>query len=240
MISHSITAIPKSESWRMFDDISPRYDFLNHLLSFGLDIHWRKRLAKFVTSRPGQIVLDLATGTADVLLSLFRHSPNVQSGYGIDLADKMLDIGRGKVARRGLEPRILLEHGDAHQIPFNAHTFDCATIAFGIRNMRSPTHVLSEMYRILNHEGRAVILEFSLPANAVIRSVHIFYLRHVVPLIGAMFSGNYNAYRYLNQTIETFPHGKEFCALLSNAGFTNVSANPVLFGVAMIYTGDKK
>lgn len=233
------TAITKSNSWQMFDDISPKYDFLNNLLSFGLDIFWRKRLARFIPHKPGQIVLDLATGTADVLLSLFKYSPNIQSGYGIDLADKMLDIGRGKITRAGLELHVLLEHGDAHQIPFNASTFDCVTIAFGIRNMNDPTQVLSEMRRVLNREGRAIVLEFSLPANTVIRSMHIFYLRHVVPLIGALFSGNYTAYRYLNQTIETFPYGNAFCALMSNAGFQNVNAHPLFFGVATIYVGEK-
>ena len=234
------TTISKADSWQMFDEISPRYDFLNHLLSFGLDIIWRKRLAEFLIHRPAQRVLDLATGTADVLLSLFKYNPNVQCGYGIDLADKMLGIGRVKIARKGLEPHIKLEHGDAHRIPFNPHTFDCATIAFGIRNMDNPLQVLSEMCRVLNHDGRAIILEFSLPANAVIRSVHLFYLRHVVPLIGAVFSGHYKAYKYLNQTIETFPYGNGFLALMSNAGLKNVNASPLLFGVATIYTGDKK
>ena len=223
----------------MFDSISPRYDFLNHLLSFGLDVLWRKQLAKFVPHKPGQIVLDLATGTADILMSLFKHSPDVQSGYGIDLADKMLDKGRGKIARAGLEPHVLLEHGDAHQIPFNDNTFDCVTIAFGIRNMENPQQVLSEMRRVLCSGGRAIILEFSLPTNTVIRATHLFYLRHAVPVIGAVFSGHDSAYRYLNRTIETFPYGDEFRAVMSKAGFQNVTANPLFFGVATIYVGDK-
>ncbi len=231
--------LSKSESWQMFNDISPRYDLLNHLLSFGLHTRWRRQLAKFLSTKADQKVLDLATGTADVLLSLFKNSDRVRSGCGIDLADKMMDIGRKKIARQGLEPRITLHHGDAHQIPFNEHTFDAATIAFGIRNMDDPKQVLREMKRILNTGGRVIILEFSLPRNTFIRHIHLFYLRHVVPLIGALFSGHYQAYRYLNQTIETFPYGDDFCSLMIEAGFQNVETHPLLFGVASIYCGDK-
>jgi len=175
-------ALSKSDSWRMFDAISPKYDLLNHLLSFGLDILWRKRLTGFLTAKSGQKVLDLATGTADVLLSLFKNNPNVQSGCGVDLADKMMDIGRKKIARQGLEPHITLHHGDANQIPFNENTFDAATIAFGIRNMEEPMRVLREMHRVLNEGGRALILEFSLPQNSIIRGIHIpmHVKRHLV------------------------------------------------------------
>ena len=233
------TILPKSESWRMFDEISSKYDFLNHLMSFGLHTGWYRQLAKYLPARPGQKVLDLATGTADVLLSLFKHNPNVRSGCGVDLADQMMTIGRKKIVRKGLERHITLHHGDANQIPFNDHTFDTATIAFGIRNMENLKHVLKEMFRVLNTEGRALILEFSLPRNPIIRSVHLFYIRHLIPLIGALFSGHYQAYRYLNQTIETFPYGDDFCALMIETGFQNVQAHPLLFGTASIYCGDK-
>jgi len=233
------TMLSKSDSWRMFDDISPRYDLLNHLLSFGLDIHWRKQLAKFLAGRDGQKVLDLATGTADVLLSLFARSKNIQSGCGIDLAGKMMAIGRKKISQRGLEPHITLQHGDANHIPFDENTFDAATMAFGIRNMENPTRVLCEMHRVLNTGGRALILEFSLPQNALVRYVHLFYLRYIVPSVGTLFSGHAEAYRYLNKTIETFPYGNDFCALMTQAGFENVAAHPLLFGIATIYAGEK-
>ena len=239
MNSNTNTSISKSNSWQMFDHISPRYDFLNHLLSFGLDIHWRRLLGKFLPQRASIKVLDLATGTADVLLSLFKGNSNVQSGCGIDLADKMMEIGRNKIARRNLEGRITLQHGDAHQIPLNDDTFDAVSIAFGIRNMTNPSRVMSEMHRVLNAGGKAIILEFSLPQSVIIRTVHLFYLRHFVPVIGAVFSGHYQAYKYLNQTIETFPCGNDFCVMMSDAGFKNVKAHPLLFGVATIYQGDK-
>lgn len=231
--------LPKSRSWEMFDNISPRYDLLNHLLSFGLDIRWRRQLAKHLASKSGQKVLDLATGTANVLLSLFKHDPSIQSGVGIDLSDKMMAIGRKKIDRYGFDRYITLSHGDVNQVPFNNNTFDAVTIAFGIRNTEDPLRVLREMYRVLNIGGRGLILEFSLPQNKVIRSVHSLYLRHIVPLIGGIVTGQFSAYRYLNQTIETFPHGNDFCALMKRSGFENVTAYPLLFGTASIYCGDK-
>ena len=232
-------AITKSTSWKMFNDISPRYDLLNHLLSFGLDIHWRRQLSRFISERSHQKVLDLATGTGDVLISLLNNNPRIQSGVGIDLANKMMTVGRTKIAENRLQSRITFRHGDAHHIPFEPDTFDATTIAFGIRNMSDPSRVLREMHRVLNAGGRTLILEFSLPNNPVIRAGHLFYLRHLVPLVGGLFSGHYQAYRYLNQTIETFPYGNDFCQMLLNAGFKNVKAHPLLFGVATIYYGDK-
>jgi len=234
------TTITKSTSWQMFDDISPRYDFLNHLLSFGLDIHWRRQISRFLPNKTNQKVLDLATGTGDVLISLLNNNANVQSGIGLDLAGKMMHIGRHKIKQSKFETRITLKHGDAHHVPFDTNTFDVSTIAFGIRNMNDPGRVLREMHRVLNEGGKALILEFSLPANPLIRAGHIFYLRTIVPLIGALFSGHYRAYRYLNQTIESFPYGERFCQMMDNAGFKNVKAHSLLFGVATIYSGDKK
>ncbi|MCK5179193.1 MAG: bifunctional demethylmenaquinone methyltransferase/2-methoxy-6-polyprenyl-1,4-benzoquinol methylase UbiE [Candidatus Omnitrophica bacterium] len=223
----------------MFDDISPRYDLLNHLLSFGLDIRWRRQLAKHMASKSGQKVLDLATGTADVLLSLFKHDPSIQSGFGIDLSEKMMAIGRKKVALHRLDRYVTLSHGDINQVPFSNNSFDTITIAFGIRNTEDPLRVLREMYRSLNIGGRGLILEFSLPKNKILRSIHSLYLRHIVPLIGGIFTGQFAAYRYLNQTIETFPYGDDFCSLMTQAGFSNIKAHPLLFGTASIYQGDK-
>ena len=230
--------LSKSDSWRMFDDISPRYDFLNHLLSLGLDISWRRRLATLLPKRKGQRILDVATGTADVLLALIKN-PNVQACFGVDMAEKMLAIARAKVARLGFEDRILLQHGDANQIPFNDNTFDAVTSAFGIRNMADPNQVLGEMRRVLNSGGRALILEFSLPGNKILRAAHLFYLRSVVPAIGGLISGHGAAYRYLNQTIERFSCGAAFCAIMEDAGFQNVSAHPLMGGIATIYCGEK-
>ena len=230
--------LSKSESWKMFDEISPRYDLLNHLLSFGLDILWRKKLGTFLPKGTELNVLDLATGTGDVLITLAQNK-NIKKGYGIDLADKMLEIGRTKIKHLDLNNKLVLQHGDANQIPFENNKFDVITMAFGIRNTPDPKAVLTEMHRVLNDGGRVLILEFSLPNNKFIRGVHLFYLRNIVPLVGALFSGHYQAYRYLNQTIETFPYGENFCQLMHSAGLKNITAHPLMFGAASIYQGDK-
>jgi len=235
----STKTLSKSDSWRMFDDISPRYDFLNHLISFGMHLSFRDKMAEYLPLKQSLKLLDLATGTAEVLIRLFKKSPSVQSACGIDLSDKMMDIGRKKIASLGWQERITLHHGDAHQIPFNDRAFDAVTIAFGIRNMENPRHVLTEMLRVLDNGGRALILEFSLPRNSVVRNIYLFYLRYLVPLMGVLLTGHYYAYRYLNQTVETFPSGEAFCALMTDAGFKNIAAHPLLFGAACIYTGDK-
>ncbi len=229
----------KADSWKMFNDISPRYDLLNHLLSFGLHIHWRNQLTKFLPNKDNLKVLDLATGTADVLISLFKNNPRMQTGYGLDMAEKMLEIGAAKISRLGLDKQILLQPGDAHQIPFNNQTFDATTISFGIRNMSDPQRVLNEIYRVLNKEGKVIILEFSLPQNPLLRAIHLFYLRFIVPSVGFLFSGHYSAYKYLNQTIEDFPYGKEFCTLLEKAQFKNIKNHPLMGGIASIYVGEK-
>ncbi len=239
-IPEQVPAINKSESWKMFNDISPQYDFLNHLLSLGLDMKWRKRLTQLAPQKENLSVLDLATGTADLLISFVKNNPRLKEGYGIDLAYKMLKLGRRKIEQLGLSDCLKLSEGDITKINFPEKSFDVVSIAFGIRNVENPANVLSEMYRVLKQDGRALILEFSLPANPVIRKFHLFYLRKVVPVVGGILSGNHRAYKYLNETIEAFPYGKKFCGFLEKAGFTNVKAHPLFYGIATIYQGDKK
>ncbi len=231
--------VPKGQSWQMFNTISARYDLLNRLLSLGLDVSWRKRLSQYVPERPGLRLLDLATGTADVLLTLIKERPNIESGLGLDMAEKMLDVGRVKIREQKLDDRLTLDVGDANAIPVEDSSYDCTTMSFGIRNVEDPRIVMREMHRVLKPGGRTLILEFSMPKNPVIRLGHIFYLRTVVPLIGWLVSGQYKAYKYLNQTIEEFPYGDAFCRWMTDAGFVNVKANPLLFGVATIYQGDR-
>jgi len=230
----------KAESWKIFDRISSRYDGLNRFFSFGLDVLWRKRLARFLPGQNNLTILDVATGTADVLLYLIRQNPHISRGYGIDLADKMLCRGREKVQQQGGSEKIILQHGDAQQIPFPENHFDAVTIAFGIRNMPEPRTVLAQMLRVLKSRGRALVLEFSLPPNRIVRFIYLVYLRQVIPTIGAIISGDRCAYRYLNRTVETFPSGKVFCDLMTTVGFKNVTAHPLTFGIATIYQGEKK
>ncbi len=229
----------KSESWEMFNRISPRYDFLNRLLSLGLDRVWRKQFTKLLPYRSNLKILDLATGTGDVLLTMVKENSLIQKAYGIDLAQKMLEIGRKKIEKQGLAEKIELHHADAQHIPFPENTFDVVTMAFGIRNMPSTPDVLKEIYRVLQSGGESLILEFSLPTNRFLRFLHLFYLRTIVPVIGGIFSGNREAYRYLNQTIEAYPYGKKFCQLLSQQGFIQIKAKLLTFGIATMYQAQK-
>ena len=230
---------PKTESWKIFNLISGRYDFLNRLLSFGMDIQWRKALLKFIPTETTIHMLDLATGTADVLITAVEERPNIYSAVGLDMADEMLKIGRDKVEKKDLSKKIILQHGDAQELPFGDNAFDLLTISFGIRNIPDLRKVMMEMYRVMKPRGKTLILEFSIPENIFLRLGYIVYLRLGVPVLGFLFSGNYRAYKYLNQTIEQFPYGDRFCKILKQMGFKNIQAHPLLGGVATIYAAEK-
>lgn len=225
--------------WGMFDRIAPRYDLLNRLLSGRRDVAWRRRLAACLPAGEALRLLDLATGTGDQILHLLDAGAALGPAVGMDMSEGMLAQGREKVARRGLSSRITLRMGDATDIPSPADAFDAVTITFGIRNVGDVPRALSEMHRVLRPGGRALVLEFSLPGNPVVRAGYTLYLRHLLPLFGGLLSGDAAAYRYLNRTIEAFPYGEAFCALMRDAGFTAVSALPLTFGVATLYRGDK-
>ena len=223
----------------MFDRIARRYDLLNRLLSFGQDVGWRRKLAGFLPEGECLEVLDVATGTADVIISLFQKSRRVFRAVGIDLAERMLEIGRQKIREHQLDRVVKLQIGDAIQLPFPDNRFHVVTIAFGIRNVDDVPRSLKEMYRVLKPGGRALILEFSLPERSVIRNTYLFYFRNILPRIGGIISGDFYAYQYLNQTVETFPYGASFTRMMSEAGFSRVGFKPLTFGVATIYYGDK-
>ena len=229
----------RRDVWKMFDRIAARYDLLNHLLSANIDKRWRRRLATMLPGSGNLSVLDLATGTGDQLLALAADS-RVTNGIGIDLAEQMLAVGREKIGRLNLDRQLSLEHGDAENIPFDTNRFDAVTITFGIRNMTDIRLTLTEMHRVLKPGGRALILEFSLPRNRLVRAAYLFYLRRILPGLGAVISGDSAAYQYLNETIETFPHGTAFCELMTEACFNSVKHTPLTLGVATIYCGDKK
>jgi len=225
--------------WRMFDRIAPRYDLLNHLLSLNRDKAWRKRMGRLLPEGNNLSVLDLATGTGDQLLAL-HDTGTVSFGVGLDMAAEMMAIGMKKIEVRGLADRLTMVRGDASVIPFADNSFDAVTITFGIRNLVDVRTGLTEMLRVLRPGGRALILEFSLPENRLLRRMYLLYFRHLLPRLGALISGDRQAYRYLNQTVETFPYGEDFCALMRNAGFGEVAAHPLTLGIATIYRGDKR
>lgn len=221
----------------MFNRIAHRYDLLNHLLSANRDKRWRRRLVDLLPPGEHLHVLDLATGTGDQLLSVYE-SGRVAEGTGLDPAEKMLGIGREKIAARGLSEKLQLHTGIAESLPVADSSIDAITISFGIRNVSDVPKALSEMTRVLRPGGRALILEFSLPKNPLIRKLYLFYFRHVLPRLGALISGDATAYRYLNQTVETFPYGDDFLSLMRQAGFAHVEQYPLTFGIATIYRGD--
>ena len=231
--------LPRTEIWRMFDRIAERYDLLNHLLSLGQDIRWRKKVARFLIEKDDQYILDLATGTGDQLFYMFKSSRRISHAVGTDLAIKMLEKGRIKINKKQLGDSIVLEKGDAEDIKYPDNTFDAVTISFGIRNVKNVEKSLSEMFRVLNPGGRVLILEFSIPPNILMRRVYLYYFRYMLPFIGSLISGDGYAYRYLNQTVEGFPHGVAFSEILKKSGFDNVSMHPLTFGIATIYYGDK-
>jgi demethylmenaquinone methyltransferase/2-methoxy-6-polyprenyl-1,4-benzoquinol methylase len=230
----------REKVWRMFDRIAGRYDLLNRLLSFRQDVRWRKKLVQHFPSAKNLQMLDLATGTADVLLSLFKQSENLERGVGIDMAREMLKVGRGKVHKEQKDNQIVLYPADAMHLPFRDNSFHLVTIAFGIRNVLDLNKGLGEMNQVLKKGGRLLVLEFSLPSSRWFRKIYLFYFRKILPVIGGIISGDMYAYNYLNQTVETFPYGEEFCNLMLEAGFSKVKFVPLTFGIASIYIGDKK
>ncbi len=223
----------------MFDRIAPRYDFLNRALSARFDVSWRRRMEKYLPQRPSLDVLDLATGTGDQIIFLAERVPAIRSGVGIDLAEKMLEIGRGKIAAKGLSGRVDLRTGDALKVPCSDASFDATTMSFGIRNVLDVDLCLREMLRVLRPGGRSMILECSVPSWQPLRALYLFYFRHILPRLAGLISGDGSAYRYLNQTVETFPQGEAFCALMEKAGFKNVTCHRLTGGIASLYVGDK-
>lgn len=223
----------KQESWKMFDTISPTYDRVNRILSLGMDRSWRRKAARFLPEGPLRL-LDLATGTGDQIAALLP-TKKIESAVGIDLSSEMLSIAQKKL---GSEPHISFQRADAEELPFANDSFNAATFSFGIRNVPSPLRALKEVHRILKPNGRALILEFSLPPLPI-RPFYLFYLRHILPHLGGALSRKFSAYRYLNETIETFPSGQAFRSLMEEAGFKAFS-HPMAFGAVTLYVGEKR
>jgi len=224
---------------RMFDSIAPYYVILNHVLSFGWDFLWRRKLAKAVNKNKKLKVLDLATGTGDLLISLLRRNPNITEAVGLDISENMLALCRDRIAKHKLTDRVSLVRSDAADSGLPDESFDVVTMGFGIRNTPDAFETLSEIHRLLRQGGTALILEFSLPTNRIIRKCYLLYLRNFVPLLGRLLSGDKNAYRYLNTSVENFYGMDDFSALMRKAGFSDVIAAPLTFGIVCIYKASK-
>lgn len=223
----------------MFNTLSPSYDRINHILSLGFDFYWRKRASSCLPPLKPLRILDAATGTCDQLIALMAHHPHIISAVGVDASSKMLKIGEKKIAKKPYTSKVLLKEESIDCLSFSDYSFEAVTLSFGIRNVVDVPSCLKELHRVLTIGGRLVILEFSLPASKLLRQLHLFYLRHVVPKVGAALSKSAFAYRYLNETIETFPYGEAFCKILENANFQEVKATPLSGGIVTIYEAVK-
>ena len=219
----------------MFDAIAQRYDVLNHVLSGGADWYWRWRAVRGLRLRRTDVLLDLCTGTGDVLLEALRRT-SVARVIGIDFAGEMLRLGRDKLRRARAGSRAFLLRGDAMHVPLASESADAITIAFGIRNVRTPGRTCEEMARLLRPGGRIAILEFSMPGHPWLRGPYRWYFRHVLPRIGRLVSRHTDAYTYLPTSVDAFFTPGQFTALLRAAGLSEVTATPLTFGVVHLYT----
>jgi demethylmenaquinone methyltransferase/2-methoxy-6-polyprenyl-1,4-benzoquinol methylase len=220
----------------MFDRIAPRYDFLNHLLSAGIDTRWRKRAVELLDLRGPARILDLCTGTADLLIEALGRDPG-HFGVGADLSGEMLVRAAGKLERRGLTSRSGLVGGDGERLPLAGRSFDGALVSFGIRNMGDPPAALREVRRVLRPGGRLVVLEFSTPGGAL-GALYRVYFHRILPCIGGWVSGDRSAYSYLPASVARFPGPREFAALLEGTGFRSVLVRPLSGGIAHLYRGE--
>lgn len=227
----------KEQVARMFDNISKNYDFLNHFLSLGIDRGWRKKAISLLQAAQPHEMLDVATGTADFALAAFKLNPDKITG--VDISEGMLEIGRKKIAERGLSERIVLLSGDSENLPFPENKFDAVTVAFGVRNFENLEKGLSEIFRVMKPGATLVVLEFSKPARFPFKQLYNFYFNAILPFIGRIVSKDKSAYTYLPESVQAFPDGKRFESILSQVGFKNTTCTSLTFGISSIYTGQK-
>lgn len=225
---------------RMFGRIAPWYDFLNHLLSLNVDTHWRRTLARLVPPTPGKPVLDLCTGTGDLAFELDRAAKGRCPVTGSDFVPEMLAIARKKAAKRKAADRVTFVEADSTALPFPADQFDLVTVSFGLRNVTDTAKGLSEMVRVASPGGRVAVLEFSRPRGKVLGPLYQGYFRRVLPRVGNLLAKNEDsAYKYLPESVLTFPDGEALAAMMRAAGLQNVWFKPLTFGIATLYVGVK-
>ena len=227
----------KQQVATMFNNISKRYDFLNHFLSLGIDIIWRKKAIKLLEEPQPKEILDIATGTGDFALAALRLNPTKVTG--IDISEGMLSVGKEKIKQKGLQKVIELRLGDSENLEFHSNTFDAYTVAFGVRNFENLEKGLTEMLRVLKPKGTAIILEFSKPTAFPIKQMYNFYFNYMLPGIGKLVSKDNAAYTYLPESVDAFPDGEKFISILSKVGYKNIKEIRLMFGIASIYKSNK-
>jgi demethylmenaquinone methyltransferase/2-methoxy-6-polyprenyl-1,4-benzoquinol methylase len=234
----SSTLTKKEQVAKMFDAISGNYDGLNRVISFGIDVRWRKRVVELIAKKNPKNVLDIATGTGD--LALLMSKTSAEKIIGLDISKGMLDIGNKKVLENNLQGKIEMMLADSEAMPFEDNSFDAITVAFGIRNFEHLDAGLSEIYRVLKPKGIFVILETSNPTKTPFKQGYVFYTKYILPAIGKLFSKDKAAYNYLSESAAIFPFGEALNNILRKNGFIEVLNEPQTFGVATIYTASKK
>lgn len=234
----SQTSLSKKERvMLMFDRIARYYDFLNHLLSLSMDKTWRKKAINELIEDKPKIILDVATGTADLAIEALRLNPD--KIIGIDISEQMLELAKEKINRKQLSQKIELQKGDSEDLPFADNTFDAVTVAFGVRNFEDLEKGIAEIFRVLKKGGRAVILEFSKPDKFPFKQLFSFYFNHILPFVGKTISKDNRAYRYLPESVKNFPDGMDFIEILKKAGFSHPCYKTLSFGICTIYTAKK-
>jgi len=227
----------KEQVVQMFNKISKRYDFLNHFLSLGIDITWRRKAIELLEPESPKQILDIATGTGDFAIQAMSLHP--EKIIGVDISQGMLEVGRKKILKKGLYQYIDLQQGDSENLRFIDNKFDAVIVSFGVRNFENLKRGLEEMYRVLKPNGTTVILEFSKPQQFPFKQMYGWYFKRVLPGIGRLISKDEFAYRYLPDSVEQFPSGKGFIEELEAVGFNNCICKTVTFGVSSIYMAKK-
>lgn len=227
----------KKQVAEMFDSISSKYDFLNHFLSLGIDIRWRKKAIKMLRDLQPKQILDIATGTGDFAIESLKLNP--EKVVGVDISEGMLNVGRQKMKKKGYSDIIEMQSGDSENLNFEDNSFDAVIVAFGVRNFENLEKGLSEMNRVLRPGGRAVILEFSKPTAFPFKQLYNFYFRWILPKIGKVVSKDNAAYTYLPESVNEFPYGDDFLKILGKTGYKNTQCKPLTLGISSIYVGEK-
>ncbi len=227
----------KEQIAAMFNSISGKYDFLNHFLSLGIDILWRKRAVRLLKKHQPKLILDIATGTGDFAIEALSLNP--EKIIGVDISEGMLSVGREKLIQRHVPDKIELISGDSEFLPFEDNFFDAVIVSFGVRNFENLEKGLSDMLRVLKPGGKVVILEFSKPKSFPFKQIYQFYFQWILPKIGKLISKNHAAYTYLPDSVEAFPDGDDFLNILNKIGFQKNQCTPLTLGISSIYSGSK-
>lgn len=230
-------ASKKEQVAQMFDKIAPKYDFLNHFLSMGIDKIWRKKVVNYLKKYQPKSILDVATGTGDLAITALRINP--EKVTGIDISQEMLNVGKIKIKKKGIDDKINLIQADSENLPFEKESFDAVMVAFGVRNFENLQKGLKEINRVLKNNKPLVVLEFSKPKSFPVKQIYNFYFSNILPFIGKIFSKDNSAYTYLPKSVKAFPEGKDFLAELQKAGFHISKEKRLTFGIASIYIAEK-